>query len=91
MEENAKIVEGEVRDFFEGVKAKKHPPPEEKIDPVKAKRTIDALKKPPKSPPKNNYERITEKVYIEAERSGSIISDQRLRLASRARQKQYTR
>ena len=34
--------------FFEGVKAKKHPPPEEKIDPVKAKRTLAALKKPPK-------------------------------------------
>ena len=44
MEENKKIMEAEVRDFFGAVKAKKHPPPEEKIDPVKAKRTIDALK-----------------------------------------------
>ena len=64
MEENAKIVQAEVKNFFEGVKAKKHPPPEEKIDPVKAKRTIDALKKPPPSPPKNNYERIMGKSYI---------------------------
>ena len=60
------------------MKAKKHPPPEEKIDPVKAKRTMDALKKPPKSPLKGNYERIIERSFIEAERSGSTISDQRL-------------
>ena len=40
-----------VKEFFEGVKAKRHPPPEEKVDPVKAKRTLDALRKPPKSPP----------------------------------------
>ena len=44
-----------VKEFFEGVKAKIHPPPEEKVDPVKAKRTIDALRKPPKSPPRTNY------------------------------------
>ena len=69
----------EVKDFFEGLKAKRHPPPEEKVDPVKAKRTIDALRKPPKSPPKTNYERITEKAYLEAERSGSTVSDQRLK------------
>jgi len=68
-----------LRNFFEGVKAKKHPPPEEKVDPVKAKRTIDALRKPPKSPPKTNYERITEKAYLEVERSGSNVSDQRLK------------
>ena len=49
-----------MRDFFEAVKAKKHPPPEEKIDPVKAKRTLDALRKPAKSPSRINYERITE-------------------------------
>ena len=78
MEENTKIVGAEVRDFFEGVKAKKHLPPEEKIDPVKAKRTVDALKKPPKSPPEGNYERIIERSFIEAERSGSTVSDQRL-------------
>ena len=78
-EENKKIVEKEVKDFFEGVKAKRHPPPEEKVDPVKAKRTIDALRKPPKSPPKTNYERITQKAYLEAERSGSTVSDQRLK------------
>ena len=56
----------------------RHPPPEEKVDPVKAKRTIDALRKPPKSPLKNNYERTTAKVYIKAERSGSTISHRRL-------------
>ena len=67
-----------MRNFFEGVKAKKHPPPEEKIDPVKAKRTVEALKKPPKSPPKGNYEHIIERSFIEAERSGSTASDQRL-------------
>ena len=44
VEENKKIVEKEVKDFFEGVIAKRHPPPEEKVDPVKAKRTIDALR-----------------------------------------------
>ena len=76
--ENAEICQTLMCDFFETQKAKKHPPPEEKIDPVKAKRTIDALKKPPPSPPKNNYERIIERSYIEAERSGSTISDQRL-------------
>ena len=68
----------EVTNFFEGVKAKKHPPPEEMIDPVKAKRTVDALKKPPKSPPKGNYERIIERSFVEVERLGSTVSDQRL-------------
>ena len=68
-----------MRNFFEGVKAKKHPPPEEKVDPVKAKRTLAALTKPPKSPPKGNYERILAKTFAEAERSGSTVSDQRLK------------
>ena len=72
-----KIVQTKVKDFFEGLKAKRHPPPEEKVDPMKAKRTIDALRKPPKSPPKTNYERITEKAYLEAERSGSTVKHQR--------------
>ena len=54
------IVRTHVKDFFEGVKAKRHPPPEEKVDPVKAKRTLDALRKPAKSPPRTNYEGITE-------------------------------
>ena len=31
-EETRKIVRAEVTNFFEGVKAKKHPPPEEKVD-----------------------------------------------------------
>ena len=74
-----KIMRTEVKDFFEGLKAKRHPPPEEKVDPVKAKRTIDALRKPPKSLPKTNYERITKKPYLQAERSGSTVSDQRLK------------
>ena len=78
VEENAKIVEAEVRDFFQGMKAKKHPPPEEKIDPMKVQRTIDALKRPPPSPPQTNYERITEKKYKEAKRLGSTCSDRRL-------------
>ena len=68
-----------VKEFFEGVKAKRHPPPEEKVDPVKAKRTLDALRKPPKSPPRTNYERITEQAYLKAERSGSTVSDKRLK------------
>ena len=78
VEGTTKIVQAEVRDFFEVVKAKKHPPPKEKIDPLKAKHTVAALKKPPPSPSKNNYERITKKSYIETERSGSTISDRRL-------------
>ena len=49
-----------VKEFFEGVKAKRHPPPEEKVDLVKAKRTIDGPRKPPKSPPRTNYEHIIE-------------------------------
>ena len=69
----------EVKNFFEGVKAKRHPPPEEKVDPVKAKRTLAALTKPPKSPPKGNYERVLAKAYAEAERSGSTVSDKRLK------------
>ena len=69
----------EVKNFFEGVKAKKHPPPEEKVDPVKAKRTLAALTKPPKSPPRGNYECILAKTYAEAERSGSTVSDKRLK------------
>ena len=72
-------MQAEVKNFFEGVKAKKNPPSEEKIDPIKAKRTLAALKKPPKSPAKGNYERIIKKSFIEAERSGSTVSDQRLK------------
>ena len=68
-----------VKEFFEGVKAKKHPPPKEKVDPDKAKRTLAALTKPPKSPPKGNYERIIGKAFAEAERSGSTASDKRLK------------
>ena len=66
-----------MKEFFEGVKAKRHPPPEEKVDPVKSKRTIDALRKPPKSPPRTNYECITEQTYLQAKRSGTTVSDER--------------
>ena len=68
-----------VKEFFEGVKAKRHPPPEEKVDPVKAKRTLDALRKPAKSPPRTNYECITEQTYLQAQRSGTTVSDKRLK------------
>ena len=73
------IVQAHVKEFFEGVKAKRHPPPVEKVDPVKVKRTLAALTKPPKSPPKGNYERIIGKEFAEAERSGSTVSDQSLK------------
>ena len=68
-----------MKDFFEGAKAERYPPPEEKVDPVKAKCTIDALRKPPKSSPRTNYERITEQTYLEAQRSGSTVSGKRLK------------
>ena len=72
-------MQAHVKEFFEGVKAKRHPPPEEKVDPVKAKRTLDALRKPAKSPPRTNYERITEQTYLQAERSGSTVRHLRSR------------
>ena len=78
VEENAKIIEAQVKDFFETRRAMKHPPPEEKIDLVKAKRTLDALKRTPASPPQTNYDRIIERTYKEEERSGSTCSDRRL-------------
>ena len=78
-EENAKIAQTKVDDWFQGLKAKRHPPPEEKVDPVKVKRTLAALAKPPKSPPKGNYEGIIAKTWAKAERSGSTVSDQRLK------------
>ena len=78
MEENAKIVEKEVNDFFEGVKENKHPPPEEKIDPVKAKCTLDSLKRPPLPPPDDNHVRALKKAVEEAHRSGTTSSDKRL-------------
>ena len=46
---------------------------------MKAKRTLAVLKKPAKSPPKGNYDRIIAKSFVEAERSGSTVSDQRLK------------
>ncbi len=78
-EDNAEIARTEVDDWFQGLKAKRHPLSEEKVDPMKAKRTLAALTKPPKSPPKGNYERIIGKGFAEAERSESTLSDQRLK------------
>src|SRR4051812_34323517 len=78
-EENAKIAQTEVKGWFQGLKAQRHPPPEQKRDPVKAKRTLAALRKPPKSPPKGNYERIIGNTFVEAEQSGSTVSDQRMK------------
>ena len=46
---------------------------------MKAKRTLAALTKPPKSPPRGNYERILAKTYAEAEWSGSTVSDKRMK------------
>ena len=46
---------------------------------MKGKRTLAVLTKPPKSPPKGNYERIIGKAFAEAERSGSTKSDQRMK------------
>ena len=45
--------------------ARKVPPPKEKIDPVKANRTLDALTRPPPPPPLSNYDRIIAKTYDE--------------------------
>ena len=78
-EMNAKIARTEVKDWFQGLKAQRHPPPKEKVDSVKVKRTLAALAKPPKSPPKGNYERIIAKTWAEAERSGNTVSAQRLK------------
>jgi hypothetical protein len=78
VEENKEYVAAEVKEFFHGVKAKKNPPPKEKIDPVKAKRTVDNLKRPAPSPPQSNYDRVIASTYKEASRSGSTCSAQRL-------------
>src|SRR5215216_5914648 len=56
----------------------KHPPPEEKIDPVKVKRTINALKRPPPPPPDDNHVRCLKETLQEARRSGTTSSDKRL-------------
>ena len=45
--------------------ARKVPPPKEKIDPVKANRTLDALTRPPPPQPQSNYDRIIAKTYDE--------------------------
>jgi len=73
-EENVKISKGQVKEFF----AKKKPPPEEKIDSVKLKRTLDALKRPPPPPPDDNHVRALKKAVQEARRSGTTSSDKRL-------------
>ena len=58
------IVQAHMKEFFEGVKAKRHPPPEEKVDPVKAKRTIDALRKSPKSPLKKTMSALLQRYIL---------------------------
>ena len=78
MEENAEIVQAYVQDFFEMQRAKEHPPPEEKIDLVKLKRTLDALKRPPPPPPDDNHVRALNKAVEEARLSGTTSSDKRL-------------
>ena len=45
---------------------------------MKAKCTLDALKRPPPSPLQTNYERIIERTYKEASWSRSTCSDRRL-------------
>ena len=79
VEENAKFTESQVKDFFETRRAMKHPPPEEKIDLVKAKRTINALKRPPPPSPDNNHVRCLKKTLQEARQSGSTSTDKRLK------------
>ena len=54
--------------------APKHPDPKEKIDPVKAKRCLDALQRPPSPPPLSHYDRCIVKTFHEAKRSGSTSS-----------------
>jgi hypothetical protein len=73
-EENAQICQAQVRDFF----AKKNPPPEEKIDPVKLKRTVKNLKRPPPPPLDDNHLRALKKAVQGARQSGSTSSDKRL-------------
>ncbi|XP_044358667.1 uncharacterized protein [Triticum aestivum] len=85
-EENQKTSEGQVNDLFQSVKASKHPAPGEKIDPVKAKRTLDALTRAPPPPPQSNYDRIIERTYMEAEWSGSTCTYQRIAEQRRGKQ-----
>ena len=52
--------------------APKFPSPKEKIDMVKAKRTLDALRRPPPPPPLSDYDRCIVKTY--ENQLGSTIS-----------------
>src|SRR6266536_1583777 len=56
----------------------KHPPPEEKIDLVKVKCTINALKRPPPPPLDDNHVRCLKNTLEEGHRSGTTSSDKRL-------------
>jgi hypothetical protein len=69
-EENKDIMAAEVKAHFEP----KRPPPKEIIDPVKVKRSLDALRRPPPPPPQSHYDRCIEKTFDEARRSGSTTS-----------------
>jgi hypothetical protein len=73
-EENTQICQAQVRDFF----ARKNPPPEEKIYPVKLKRTVKNLKRAPPPPPDDNHTRALKKAVQGARRSGTTSSDKRL-------------
>ena len=68
-----------MKDFFETKRAEKHPPPEEKIDPVKAKRTLNALKRAPPHSSDNNHLRCLKKIVQEARQSGTTSTDKRLK------------
>jgi hypothetical protein len=73
-EENTEICQAQVKDFF----AKKNSPPEEKIDPVKLKRTLENLKRPPPPPPDDNHVHALKKAVGRARRSGTTSTDKRL-------------
>ena len=73
-EENEKISRDQVKAHF----GKKTPPPKETIDPVVTKRTVKALKAPPPPPLDTNYVRATKKTYLNAVRTRTTSSDERL-------------
>ena len=56
-QETDEIMEAEVQAHFEW----KPPPPKETVDPVKAKCTLDSLKRPPPPLQDSNYERCIKK------------------------------
>ena len=69
-EENNDIMAADVKRQL----APKHPDPKEKIDSVKAKRCLDALKRPTPPPLPSHYDRCIVKTFNEAKMSGSTSS-----------------